>query len=246
MFLTLAIGTRHPSLLGPGEPKHVSLTIDNPHMLILGDIGSGKTTMCQHITSANPSTHFVYLGRDERHRGGAYRFDDVATEDFVPAIHPPMESDERVWRVMDALHEAASRTSSGSVLILEEMRIFLDADRNEFYRVVGELTEAGVHIVFTNQLNLTEADLRRLAVGNIALMGRLGSMYQVYGVTAARKIGISPNMNRAPYTPLARLYPELVNADYPVRKIGEFSLHTTNRQRVSTGNRVPAPARRNP
>ena len=243
MFNTvnLTVGMQHPSLLGPGVPRQVPLTVDSPHMLILGNTGSGKTIMCQYITSANPDTHFVYLGRDGRHTGGAYRFDTVAPEDFVPTNFPPAEGAEQSRCIMDALYKAAARTNEGSVLILEEMCLFLDANRDEFYRMVGELTEAGVHIVFTNQQAPAKPDLRRLAVGNIALMGKTGSMYKAYGVTALRKIGVSPNMSRLPDTPLAQLYPELVNIDYPVRKVGEFSLRTTRKGWATSGNKVPAP-----
>ena len=217
MSLTLTI-SKKPT----GKTSTIDLRIDNPHLLILGPVGAGKTVMCEHITNINEGTAFVYLGRDER--GNELRqarpFRAVAEDNFF--THVPntyLESPEHRTALTSTLDAAAARAFElGAVLIIEEATLYLEADRAHFFNTVGDLTEAGVHIIFTDQNIRDERALRRLAIGNIALL-----------------------KNHLPgKSPINQAYPELAAENYPTARRGEFILRTPSGFDVTT-HVVPNP-----
>ncbi len=239
MSLTLTI-SKNPT----GTPSTINLTIDNPHLLILGAVGAGKTVMCEHITNINEGTEFVYLGRDER--GNELRqarpFRAVAEDNFF--THPL-----RTHTVSSKVHAALTSTLDaaaarafelGAVLIIEEFTIYLKNDRFHFFNIVGELTEAGVHIVFTAPLNLTEADLRRLAIGNVAMMSDYRPSFKTRAIALARAVGVPPTRSNLPDTPISWAYPELAAENHPTARRGEFILRSPSGFDVTT-QVVPSP-----
>lgn len=215
MSLTLTIG-KNPT----GKPSTIDLTIDNPHLLIIGPVGAGKTVMCEHITNINEGAEFVYLGRDERNGPHARSFHAVAEDNFH--AHAPtydVTTPEQRDVITGTLNAAATRAIElGAVLIIEEFTIYLDADSAHFFNTVGDLTEAGVHIIFTTPNIHDKRSLRRLAIGNIALF-----------------------KNRLPArSPINQVYPELAAHAYPTDRRGEFILRTASSLDVST-QVVPSP-----
>lgn len=239
MSLTLTIG-KNPT----GKPSTINLTIDNPHLLILGEVGAGKTVMCEHITNINEGTEFVYLGRDER--GNELRharpFRAVAENNFFThPLHTHTVSSKVHAALTSTLDAAAARAVElGAVLIIEEFTIYLKNDRFHFFNIVGELTEAGVHIVFTNQLNLTEADLRRLAIGNVAMMSDYRPLLQNPSHCTSPRVGVPPTRSNLPDTPISWAYPELAAEDYPADRRGEFILRSPSDFDVTT-QVIPSP-----
>ena len=237
MPLTLTIG-KNPT----GKPSTIDLTIDNPHLLILGAVGAGKTVMCEHITNINKGTEFVYLGRDERNAPHARPFHAVAEDNFH--AHAPtydVTTPKQRDAITSTLNAAATRAIElGAVLIIEETTLYLEADRAHFFNTVGDLTEAGVHIIFTAHDVTDEGALRRLAIGNIALLCEYAPSAVSHAISLARSVGIPPTKTTFPDTPINRAYPELAAENYPTARRGEFILRTPSSFDVTT-QVVPSP-----
>lgn len=239
MSLTLTI-SKKPT----GKTSTIDLRIDNPHLLILGPVGAGKTVMCEHITNINEGTAFVYLGRDER--GNELRqarpFRAVAEDNFF--THVPntyLESPEHRTALTSTLDAAAARAIElEAVLIIEEFTLYLKNDRAHFFNTVGDLTEAGVHIIFTDQNIRDERALRRLAIGNVAMMSDYYPSFKTRTIALARAIGVSPTQTNLPDTPISWAYPELAAENYPTARRGEFVLRTPSGFGIAT-HVVPNP-----
>lgn len=122
MSLTLTIG-KNPT----GKLSTIDLTIDSPHLLILGAIGAGKTVMCEYITNTITETEFVYLGRDERNTIYSRPFYAVTEDNFH--AHTPtytITTPEQRDAITSTLDAAAARAIElGAVLIIEEFTIYL-------------------------------------------------------------------------------------------------------------------------
>ena len=83
---------------------------------------------------------------------------------------------------------------------------------------MSKITSAGVHIIFTDQNIRDERALRRLAIGNIALL-----------------------KNHLPgKSPINQAYPELAAENYPTARRGEFILRTPSGFGIAT-HVVPNP-----
>lgn len=248
MPLTLTISKNHT-----GKPSTIDLTIDNPHLLILGPVGAGKTVMCEHITNINEGTVFVYLGRDERDNKlrQARPFRAVAENNFFThpllthtvssKMHAAFIGTLNAAALIDTLNAAAIRAFElGAVLIIEEFTIYLKNDRAHFFNTVGELTEAGVHIIFTAQNIRDEGALRRLAIGNVAMMSDYYPSFKTRTIALARAIGVSPTQTNLPDTPISWAYPELAAENYPTARRGEFILRSPSGFHIAT-QVVPSP-----
>lgn len=226
MTLTLTIGTsqeprtrwfqtRQKQQKPQQNTTRLDLTMNNPHMLILGMIGSGKTVMCEYITSTIPGP-FVFLGRDPRNseakNGGV--FPNVPDENFFFYDRDGSE-DEARRSLAETLDEATARALDlGTALIIDEIIFYLHLDREHFFQTIENLTEAGVRIIFTAMRIPAEESIQRLKVGALALLGFMSGEFK-------------------------RAYPELAPYLSQCDKRGEFILWTP--KLVSVGLSVPAP-----
>lgn len=129
--------------------------------------------------------------------------------------------------------------SNGAVLIIEDINLYLHQCHKEFFEALTELTEVGGHAVLTTQGKPEDADLRRLAAGNVVWVGAEAEplTFHTWGVESmVEKKVLSPHHNRAP---LGRLYPELSGIPTVRGKAGSFVLRTP--LVVRTGLVVPPP-----
>lgn len=231
MTFTLTIGTsqnprtRWFQKQEPQKPTQVDLTLDNPHLLILGVAGIGKTVMCEYITAVNRGP-FVFLGRDfrENKAGRGRQFYEVPDENFFTydsgVVYNTAEKEEQASSLAECLDAAANRALElKATLIIDEISFCLGLDREHFFQVIENLTEAGVHIIFTAQGIYDKAAYRRLRPGNLVLLG-----HQSAG-------GVNLFLEQA--------YPELKQYLRLSDKRGEFVLRTP--KAVSAWNTVPAP-----
>lgn len=197
------------------KPTRLGLMLDGPHLLVLGVSGSGKTVMCEYITSAIPGP-FVFLGRDPRNSEAEYGgvFPKVPDENFF-SHDSTWDEDETRRSLAETLDAAAARAIDlGAALIIDEISFYLNLDREHFFQVIENLTEAGVRIIFTAMRVPAEDSIQQLKVGALALLGFMSGEFK-------------------------RAYPELTPYLSQCDKRGEFILWTP--ELVSVGLSAPAP-----
>lgn len=154
-------------------PLQIELTVDNPHMLINGAVGTGKTTACRHIIEANQNINFVYLGQADFHMSSP--LDLIAPENFfaLPEHYRDHYLDPEKLRVaLHSLLESAilQANQQKAVLVIEEFTQFISYAKSEFFELIGWATGRGLHIIFTSPSPIDCTILRRIAPGALAVM----------------------------------------------------------------------------
>lgn len=171
----LTIAARKRKLLKTTKKVRLKPNEENPNVFILGEAGTGKTFLCEAITLANPGTSFVYLGRRETSANLLHsrEFSAIQPENFFE--HSPVSdgtdaSREGYLAGFDAAVEKAAATKS--VLIVEELSLYLWADAKHVELAVQRLVREGLTVVLSSQV-VPEADqFAGLSVGTALFPGR--------------------------------------------------------------------------